>query len=265
MYDAATRSAVLARLRAGESLRGLERSTGISRVTLREWRERNGAVANKHQCGCHLCTDRALPREPYLYLLGQYLGDGCIDALRRTWVLRIAACDAYPNIRDEIVTAISCLVPNPVHYVRKEGCTSVGCITRQWLHLLPQHGRGRKHERPIVLAPWQQDLVQTDPRPLIRGLIHSDGCRVTNWTERRVGGTVKRYTYPRYFFSNVSDDIRGIFTDALDLLDIPWRQNRWNSISVARREGVAALDEFVGPKTWRGGGGGGGGAPPPGL
>ena len=53
-----------------------------------------------------------------------------------------------------------------------------------------------KHTRRIVLEPWQIELVRADPRPLIRGLIHSDGCRVTNWTERRVGGTTKRYTYP---------------------------------------------------------------------
>ena len=83
----------------------------------------------------------------------------------------------------------------------------------------------------------------------MRGLIHSDGCRLTNWTERRVGNTVKRYEYPRYFFSNVSDDILNIFTDSLDLLGIQWKRNGWNSISVARREAVAALDEFVGPKS----------------
>jgi hypothetical protein len=47
----------------------------------------------------------------------------------------------------------------------------------------------------------------------------------------------------------MSGDIRGIFTDALDLLGIAWRQNRFNSISVARAEAVAALDEFVGPKS----------------
>jgi hypothetical protein len=140
------------------------------------------------------------------------------------------------------------LVSNPVHLVHRQGCTIVGCITRQWLHLFPQHGPGRKHTRPIVLEPWQVELVQQDPRPLIRGLIHSDGCRVTNWTERRVGGTTKRYTYPRYFFSNASDDIRRIFTDALDQLGIAWRQSNPRNISIARREAVAALDEFVGPK-----------------
>lgn len=87
-----------------------------------------------------------------------------------------------------------------------------------------------------------------DPRPLIRGLIQSDGCRATNIIHRALPGGPRTYTYPRYFFSNMSEDILGIFTDALDLLGIAWRQNRFNSISVARREAVAALDEFVGPK-----------------
>jgi hypothetical protein len=46
----------------------------------------------------------------------------------------------------------------------------------------------------------------------------------------------------------MSGDVLGIFTNALDQLGIAWNQNRFNSISVARREAVAALDEFVGPK-----------------
>ena len=56
------------------------------------------------------------------------------------------------------------------------------------------------------------------------------------------------YEYPRYFFSNESADILGLCGDALDLLEISWRFSRRNAISVARREAVARLDEFVGPK-----------------
>src|SRR3954470_13916864 len=135
------------------------------------------------------------------------------------------------------------------HFVASQGCTYVQCITKQWLHLLPQHGAGVKHARPIVLEPWQVELIDSDPRPLIRGLIHSDGWRGTNWTTKTVGGTTKKYTYPRYQFSNRSADIHRIFTDALDRLGIAWRKaNQW-TISVARRDAVAALDEFVGPKT----------------
>jgi hypothetical protein len=188
------------------------------------------------------------PTTPYLYLLGQYLGDGHIAPVGRSWVLRIACCDDYPGIMDEVERAMREIVGGSVCRLAGAGCTSVHSTTRQWLHVIPQHGPGRKHERRIVLEPWQAALVDADPRPLVRGLLHSDGCRVTNWTEQRVGGTKKRYTYPRYFFSNVSADIRGIFTDALDQLGIAWRQNNWNSISIARRSAVAALDEFVGPK-----------------
>lgn len=55
--------------------------------------------------------------------------------------------------------------------------------------------------------------------------------------------------YPRYFFSQVSDDIRRIFCDACDRLGIRYRQNRWNSISIARAPSVALLDSFVVPKS----------------
>jgi hypothetical protein len=116
----------------------------------------------------------------------------------------------------------------------------VAAYSKHWPCLFPQHGPGRKHERKIELTVWQQELVDGDPRPLVRGLLHSDGCRVLNW----VNGTA----YPRYHFSNVSADIRGIFGRACDRLGIEWRpHNRW-SLSVARRGSVALLDEFVGPK-----------------
>jgi hypothetical protein len=110
--------------------------------------------------------------------------------------------------------------------------------------LFPQHGPGRKHERPIVLAGWQQEIVDAHPWPLIRGLIQSDGCRAIN----RVTVHGVRYEYPRYFFANESRDILAIMGAALDRVGVPWRYNRPNSISVAKRAAVAALDEQVGPK-----------------
>ncbi|GAA1554350.1 hypothetical protein GCM10009804_09020 [Kribbella hippodromi] len=58
-----------------------------------------------------------------------------------------------------------------------------------------------------------------------------------------------RYFYVRYQFSNQSDDIRKILTEALDLLGIAWRQSRRDTIAVSRKEGVAVLDGFVGPKS----------------
>jgi hypothetical protein len=54
-------------------------------------------------------------------------------------------------------------------------------------------------------------------------------------------------SYPRYFFSQVSDDIRGLFCATCDRLGIEYRRNRWNPVSIARAPSVALLDSFVGP------------------
>jgi hypothetical protein len=49
-------------------------------------------------------------------------------------------------------------------------------------------------------------------------------------------------------FINKSEDILQLCRQTLDQLDVAWRYSRQNAISVARRDAVARLDEFVGPK-----------------
>lgn len=153
----------------------------------------------------------------------------------------------YPGIIGECVSAMAEVLPNNrqlVQQIRGSGAVEVNTHSKQLRCLFPQHAPGRKHERRIVLTDWQQDIVARHPGLLLRGLIHSDGCRFTNMIRH----PKKTYTYPRYNFTNRSDDIRRIFCDACDRLGIEWRvMNSWN-ISVARREAVAKLDEFVGPK-----------------
>jgi hypothetical protein len=105
-----------------------------------------------------------------------------------------------------------------------------------------------KHTRAIVLQPWQQKIVDERTGAFLRGLFHSDGCRITNWTHRPVAGELKRYEYPRYLFCNESQDILALCSAALDRLEIAHRRPKPNTISVARREAVSALDAFVGPK-----------------
>jgi hypothetical protein len=53
---------------------------------------------------------------------------------------------------------------------------------------------------------------------------------------------------PRYLFVNKSADILGLCGDTLDRLGVTWRFSKPTTISVAKREAVARLDEFVGPK-----------------
>ena len=50
------------------------------------------------------------------------------------------------------------------------------------------------------------------------------------------------------FSTNESGDILRFCGETLDQLGVAWRFSRPNAISVARREAVARLDEFVGPK-----------------
>jgi Homeodomain-like domain len=224
------------------------RRTGIPRGTVRDWRA--GPTPNfdrdaTHSAGaCAICRGDpfSLPQASYTYLLGLYLGDGYIAShARGVYRLRISCANAYPELIRRCQSAMAAVLPpSKVSLVPCQGCTEVASYSKHWPCLFPQHGPGMKHQRKIELTAWQQDLVDADPRPLLRGLIHSDGCRVLNW----VNGT----PYPRYHFSNVSTDIRGIFGRACDALGIEWRPHNRRSLSVARRESVALLDQFVGPK-----------------
>ncbi len=136
--------------------------------------------------------------------------------------------------------------------MRSKGAHNIKVYFKHLGCLFPQHGPGKKHERPIVLEPRQQEIVDAHPWEFVRGLIHSDGCRITNWTTRLVGGERKRYEYPRYFFTNVSDDIRQLFTDTLDKPGVDWthctRHGNPYNISVAKKASVALMDAHVGPK-----------------
>jgi len=62
----------------------------------------------------------------------------------------------------------------------------------------------------------------------------------------RVNG--KAYEYPRYNLTNTFYEIRKLSTDGCERLKVEWRQMNARDISVARRDSVARLDEFIGPK-----------------
>lgn len=119
---------------------GIFRLTGIPRSTVHDWRHRPPPSLARHgaasPCGTlHEFSD--LPAHAYAYLLGLYLGDGCIARDRRSWRLRIACDTRYPI---------------------------------------------------------------------------------------------------------------GLFTGALDALDIPWRRSNAHTVSIYRKAATARLDEFIGPK-----------------
>jgi hypothetical protein len=234
---------VLALGNAGATQSEIARLTGIPRVTVRTWLTGRTPIRAENRAG----VLTSLPAAAYAYLLGLYLGDGSIDRFPRAWCLRIY-CDArYRGIIGECARAIRAVRPHNRVSVSRRGaarCIVVQAYSKWWPELFPQHGPGAKHERSIVLADWQREITYAHPQLLLRGLLHSDGTRGMN----PVRHGERLYTYPRYQFSNRSEDIKAIFCEHLDLLGIAWRRANAMNISIARREAVAALDAFVGPK-----------------
>ncbi|MFH8730490.1 MULTISPECIES: helix-turn-helix domain-containing protein [unclassified Streptomyces] len=253
------RQKALTLLRGGARNADVARSLGVPLGTVSYWlhmdRSKRGECPGSHNPACPRCDGRPLDEAAYSYLLGQYLGDGHVSRYsgHRVPNLMITCADAWPGVADETEAAVRAVFPdNRICRVQRIGCQNVKVYSKHLGCLFPQHGPGRKHERKIALEPWQQEIVDAHPWEFVRGLVHSDGCRITNWTTRIVGGERKRYDYPRYFFTNVSDDIRQLFTDTLDKLGIQWthctRHGNPYNISIARKASVALMDTHVGPK-----------------
>jgi hypothetical protein len=261
MRPESEREAIFALVSAGLSRRRAADQLGIPYGTVAHWfdplRQATHSARMPHQLtsDCLPCLDGLAP-EPYTHLLGLYLGDGHIVEHRRgSLSLSIYCADAHPALMQECELAMADVLGRAPARVARQGCTEIkGYLTRRRC-AFPQHGPGMKHERTImladwqraliVLADWQRALIEADPRPLLRGLFHSDGCRVMN----RVTVRGQPYVYPRYFFSNASADILAICQWALDIQGVEWRMANHRNLSVAKAPSVAMLDSFIGPKS----------------
>ncbi|MBM7787554.1 transcriptional regulator [Tenggerimyces flavus] len=228
---------------------------GVAVKTIRRWRRlyrRRGLPrGSPTSAPCPRCEGAPLDEAAYALLLGWYLGDGHLVRGRNdVWSLSIYNDVDYVELNDEIAaTLVAVKGAGRVTRRSHPGCIETKLYWKHWACVFPQAGPGMKHTRPIVLEEWQRQVVKRFPHRFVRGLFHSDGCRITNWTVRHLRSGPRRYEYPRYFFSNKSEDIINLCTWALDLLDIAWRRTNPQHVSVARREAVAALDLHVGPKS----------------
>ncbi|WP_447036773.1 helix-turn-helix domain-containing protein [Streptomyces sp. DSM 118878] len=255
-HKPSVRAEALELLRVGVPNRTVAERLNVPRGTIGWWlseERRKQGVKYERVTDCPVCTDRNLDHRAYAYLLGLYLGDGHITSKAKQHHLSIFCNASQVGLIAAAASAMKAVMPLPSVKLRhRAGCTEVKSFTKHWPCLFPQHGPGKKHDRRIALEPWQQEIVDAHPWDFVRGLIHSDGCRITNWTTRLVRGERKRYEYPRYFFTNVSDDIRELYTDTLDKLGIAWthctRHGNPYNISVARKADVAAMDLHIGPK-----------------
>ena len=263
MHSQAVVAEVLALRKTGLGARRISGLTGLPVGTVRDWlagrlptHSRELVPGEPIEPACARCGHSAhhfaeLPSE-YIYLLGLYFGDGTISAHRRSvFRLRIFLDLRYPLIIDACVRAMETVVPtSKVSKLKRRGNfavrdepsnVEVSAYSKSWVCLFPQHGPGKKHERSIALTDWQFRLVDQWPEQLLRGLIHSDGCRFIN-TGRG------NWRCPRYCFNNRSTDILDIFCYGCDRLGLRWTRSGQRDIYVSRKADVARLDEFIGPK-----------------
>jgi hypothetical protein len=242
MHPAATRKAALDLMAQGLNDVEVAARVGVPRRTVRDWR--HGQTPRADCPRCWRRTRRVVfTPDDYAELLGLYLGDGHISVLPRTVRLRLMLDAKYPRIVNETEALLRrCFPENRVcRLLGHEGRMIVLLVYNGHLGcLFPQHGPGKKHERPIRLEPWQRSLVEAAPWAFLRGCIRSDGCCFVNRTGR--------YEYLSYGFANLSEDIRDLFVDVCRLAGLDVRPGRKN-IRINRRASVAQLVEHVGRKS----------------
>lgn len=222
---------------------------GVKYATLRHWWYRK--VPTKPRPippPTVMSAEEILQPEAYAYILGLYLGDGHIVQSKHRdhlFVLRIFQDANYVRLCHEAQDRLQDLFPHlrPSIYWPKHGSKrgNVAIISIYRKHLtvwFPQHGAGRKHKRLIVLEEWQREITHAHPLHFLRGLIHSDGCRYINWVNSRG----RRYEYPAYSFSNMSQDIHRLFQEHCDIVGVAYTTPSAKCTAVRNKPGVQMLD-----------------------
>jgi hypothetical protein len=127
-------------LAAGKSDREVAMETEIPRRTICDWRRGRNILRDRRKESGHKCLDThdftLLPEQPYVYLLGLYLGDGYIAHGRRgVFCLRITLDSRYPKIISECRDALDALFPAKSARVakrRESQCVDVSMWSKHW-------------------------------------------------------------------------------------------------------------------------------------
>jgi hypothetical protein len=250
MHPPEIKQAALDLIAAGHNDCEVSRRLGVPRRTILDWR-RPTYVRRSAEI-CPRCWGATRPIRTtdadYAELLGLYLGDGCISDHPRTQHLRITLDLRYPGVIESSRDLLRRVFPrNQVQVFDRRGqrCCDVSVYSSHLTCLFPQHGPGKKHERPITLEFWQELALANAPWSFIRGAIWSDGCAFVN----RTGP----YEYLSYQFSNRSEDIARLVAGSCEQVSVEARltHNRrrdlWE-LRVNRRASVGLMLANLGLK-----------------
>jgi hypothetical protein len=177
MHDLELRGEALELIAAGVNDCDVGRRLRVARTTVRHWRwaQERDAPPRKLCWRCWQPTRRLeLAAADYAELLGLYLGDGHISPMPRSERLRLSLDAKYPGIVADSEALLRRVFPEcrVGRVVADGGSTVVLWVYHRHLSsLFPQHGPGKKHERPIELEPWQCGLVGAAPWAFVRGWI----------------------------------------------------------------------------------------------
>lgn len=200
-------------------------------------------------------------RERYAYLLGIFLGDGCLSKDKKN-VYRIrVSCDAkYTGIIQKIQSTIEHILPNNkvglvIHEMNKgiPSCIDVCCYSKDWVLLFPFYKPGRKHTYKIQLEEWQERIIKDYPKEFWLGLFHSDGSRYIS-TQKPCKKHSNIYSHTCYNFTQKSKDIMNLFIWCSGLLGLETKARMRSDgscyvVSIYKQKYVAFLDTFAGAKT----------------
>jgi len=220
----------------GKSQSEIGRLLGIPRRTCSDIIRRNGVY--KERCKVQFDIS-SLDKANYAFILGEYLGDGHVSKMNRTYRIRIFQDNKYPKVIQEIENSLEILFGKS-NKLSGNGCTIIYAYSNSVPQYFPQHGKGLKKDRKIVLEDWQDEIINQYPLEFLRGLIWSDGCIFFN----------KALGYSQIDFCNSSEDIKDLFCRVLDLIGIRYiRYPNYKSVRVSFKQDGILLIEAIGEKS----------------
>lgn len=225
----------------GKNKYQIAKEYSIPRATLSGWIKNNGKkIRTSDKDISVIIQEIKNNKETYNYILGLYLGDGCISSHKMSYKLRIAQDNKYPKSITDIENILKSFFPNNIFICKPKGCTVIGIYDKNLPLYFPQHDTGKKHDRPIILSDYQRENL--DYLNLMSGLWMSDGSYY-----------IAQKKYECYNFTNKSTDIISLFEECLTNFSIAYRKRMKKDgvwiIEITKKSEVVKMKDIVGTKS----------------